>query len=56
MSLPIQNARLLVQSMSSAGIRNLIAQSKAKQVLREVREVPANFPNFGDYPPLDAYS
>lgn len=46
MSLPIQNARLLVQSMSSAGIRNLIAQSKAKQVLREVREVPANFPNF----------
>ena len=46
MSLPIQNARLLVQSMRSAGIRNLIAQSKAKQVLREVREIPTNFPNF----------
>ena len=46
MSLPIQTARHLVQSMNSAGIRNLIAQSKAKQVLREVREIPANFPNF----------
>ncbi|MBK8753950.1 MAG: DEAD/DEAH box helicase [Candidatus Competibacteraceae bacterium] len=32
-------------------IRNLIAQSKAKQVLREVREIPANFPNFA--PELD---
>jgi len=46
MSLPIQNARLLVQSMRSANIRNFIAQSKAKQVLREVHEIPANFPNF----------
>ncbi|MDH5563012.1 MAG: DEAD/DEAH box helicase [Nitrospirota bacterium] len=46
MSLPVENARLLAQSMRSAGIRNLIAQSKAKQVLREVREIPANFPSF----------
>jgi hypothetical protein len=46
MSLPVENARLMVQSMRSAGIRNLIAQSKAKQVLREVREIPANFPSF----------
>ena len=46
MSLPVENARLMVQSMHSAGIRNLIAQSKAKQVLREVREIPANFPGF----------
>lgn len=46
MSLPVDNARLMVQSMRSAGIRNLIAQSKAKQVLREVREIPVNFPSF----------
>lgn len=51
MSLPIENARLLVQSMHSPVIKNLIAQSKAKQVLREVREIPANFPNFS--PELD---
>jgi hypothetical protein len=37
--------------MRSPGLRNLIAQSKAKQVLREVREIPANFPNFD--PELD---
>ena len=46
MSLPIANARLLVQSMRTPGLRNLVAQSKAKQVLREVGETPANFPNF----------
>ena len=46
MSLSVENARLLAQSMRSPDIRNLIAQSKAKQVLREVREVPENFPRF----------
>ena len=46
MSLPVENARLMLQTMHSVGIRNLIAQSKAKQVLKEVREIPANFPNF----------
>ncbi|MGZ8151577.1 MAG: hypothetical protein ACXW0Q_01310 [Methylovulum sp.] len=46
MSLPIENARLLAQSMRTVSIRNLIAQSKAKQVLREVREIPGNFPDF----------
>lgn len=46
MSLPIENARLLVRSMRSPVIQNLIAQSKAKEVLREVREIAANFPNF----------
>lgn len=46
MSLPVENARQLVQSMRSGGIRNLIAQSKAKQVLREVNEIPEHFPNF----------
>ena len=51
MSLPVENARFLVQSIRSASIRNLIAQSKAKQVLREVREIPGNFPNFA--PDLD---
>lgn len=52
MSMPIENARLQVQSMRSSVIRNLIAQSKAKQVLREVREIPENFPKFD--PELDA--
>lgn len=51
MSLPVDNARLLVRSMNSTGIKNLIAQSKAKQVLREVREIPENFPKFD--PDLD---
>ena len=51
MSLPIENARLLVQSMRTPGLRNLVAQSKAKQVLREVGEISANFPNFD--PSLD---
>ena len=46
MSLSVQNARILVQSMSTRRIQNLVAQSKAKQVLREVREDPANFPKF----------
>jgi hypothetical protein len=46
MSLPIASARLLVQSMRTPGLRNLVAQSKAKQVLREVGEIPENFPNF----------
>jgi hypothetical protein len=32
--------------MSTKRIQNLVAQSKAKQVLREVREDPANFPRF----------
>ncbi len=46
MTLPVENARLVVQSMQTSKIRNLIAQSKAKQVLREVRELPENFPEF----------
>lgn len=46
MSLPVENARQLVQSMQSGGIKNLIAQSKAKQVLREVNEISEHFPNF----------
>jgi len=46
MSLPVENARILAQTMRSQGLRNLVAQSKAKQVLREVREIPENFPSF----------
>lgn len=46
MSLPVEYTRQLAKSMQSAGIRNLIAQSKAKQVLREVNEIPENFPTF----------
>lgn len=46
MSLPVQNARQLAQSMQAVGIKNLIAKSKAKQVLREVNEIPEHFPKF----------
>jgi hypothetical protein len=46
MSLPLQYAHAVVQSMRVGTIRNLVAQAKAKQVLREVRELPANFPQF----------
>ena len=46
MSLTVENARIVAQSMRSPNIRNLVAQSKAKQVLREVREVYENFPHF----------
>jgi len=51
MSLPVANARLLAESIRTSALRNLIAQSKAKQVLREVGEIPENFPNFA--PSLD---
>lgn len=46
MSLPVQHARKVVQSMHLGTVRNLVAQAKAKQVLREVHELPANFPQF----------
>ena len=46
MSLPLQHARGVVQGMRAVAIRNLIAQAKAKQVLREVHELPVNFPQF----------
>jgi len=46
MSMPVRNARELVQSMRAGVVRNLVAQAKAKQVLREVHELEANFPQF----------
>jgi hypothetical protein len=46
MSLPVENAYFVAWSMRTSRIRNLVAQSKAKQVLREVRELPENYPGF----------
>lgn len=46
MSLPIQHAREVVRSMYLGNVRHLVAQAKAKQVLREVHELPVNFPPF----------
>lgn len=46
MTLPIEHAREVVESMRSNALRNFIAQAKAKQVLREVNELPKNFPRF----------
>lgn len=46
MSYPVEHADKIVQSMRSDTIRNFVAQSKAKQVLREVHEQPNNFPGF----------
>ncbi len=46
MSLPIAQAKRALDGMRQPEIRNLIAQSKAKQVLREVHEAPTNFPRF----------
>lgn len=48
MSLPIEHARAVVQSMRTTAVRNFIAQAKAKQVLKEVHELPDNFPSFTD--------
>jgi hypothetical protein len=46
MSIPVAQARQLAQSLRSSRIQNLVAQSKAKQVLRDVAESRANYPNF----------
>lgn len=46
MSLPVEYARKVARLMHSGSLRNLVAQSKAKQVLREVHELPENFPEF----------
>lgn len=46
MSYPVEHAHKVVRSMGSAAFRNFVAQSKAKQVLREVQEHPDNFPKF----------
>lgn len=48
MSLPIEHAQEVVKLMRSKTVRNFIAQAKAKQVLREVHELPENFPPFTD--------
>jgi len=48
MSLPIKHAQEVSKLMRSKIVRNFIAQSKAKQVLREVHELTDNFPPFTD--------
>jgi hypothetical protein len=46
MSLPLKPAKAIAQSMHSDRIRYFVAQAKAKLVLREVHELPENFPQF----------
>jgi len=46
MTLPIPNAQALAATFRTTRINNLIAQSKAQQVLREVQEKIDNFPAF----------
>jgi hypothetical protein len=46
MSIPIARARELAESLRSSRLRNFVAQSKAKQVLRDVGEVQSNYPAF----------
>ena len=46
MSLSIEHARRIVDSLEVPPIQNFIAQAKAKQILREVHELPENFPRF----------
>lgn len=46
MSIPTAQARELAQSLRSSRIRKFVAQSKAKQVLRDVGEAPSNYPAF----------
>lgn len=46
MTFSIQYARRLSKTMQSRFIKNLVAQSKAKQILREVKELPEHFPDF----------
>ncbi|HMP72085.1 MAG TPA: DEAD/DEAH box helicase [Kiritimatiellia bacterium] len=46
MSVSIEHARSIVRSLQEAPIPNFIAQSKAKQLLKEVHEIPLHFPQF----------
>ncbi len=46
MSFSIELARRIAASLELAPIPNLIAQAKAKQLLKEVRELPKNYPRF----------
>ncbi len=48
MSLPIEHIQEILKMMSPKKIGNIVAQAKAKQVLREVHEHPENFPRFTD--------
>ena len=46
MSVSIEHARRIVNSLMEAPIPNFIAQAKAKQLLQEVHELPEHFPRF----------
>ena len=46
MSISIEHARRIVDSLKVPPIPNFIAQAKAKQILQEVHELPENFPRF----------
>ena len=46
MSLSIEHARSIAASLEVPPIPNFIAQAKAKQLLKEVHELPDNFPDF----------
>ena len=44
MSISVEYARRMVQSFETATQRNIVAQAKAKQVLKDVNELQENFP------------
>lgn len=46
MTIPLAQARTVIEGFQNRQIQNLFAQSHAKHVLYEVNESPDNFPNF----------
>lgn len=50
--MPLEHVRSVVESFGRPPVPNIIAQAKAKQVLKAVHELPANYPAFR--PDLDA--
>lgn len=48
MSMPLEYVRSVVQSFRRPPVPNIVAQAKAKQVLKDVHELPKNYPAFRD--------
>lgn len=46
MTIPLEQAKRIIETMQSERIQNLFAQSHAKHILFEVNEDPNNFPAF----------
>jgi hypothetical protein len=46
MTIPVEQARTVIERFQNRQVQNLFAQSHAKHVLYEVNESPDNFPNF----------